>query len=211
METLHTQADGGTAEWQPGRAGWIVLTAAGLAMGLPLGIASAGPLEPLVGAALVTPLMLGIAGVVLGTAQWWLLRHRLERAWVWIAGTAAGLSLGMTTGVVLVETVGRALTGEQVRLAGTGFVGLVVSMIVLGVAGGLLIGAAQAFHLRTVGLRARGWTLANAAGLAGAWTGGLVVATVVLGGLASAAGAVVFLATSGLLYGLVTAAALARV
>lgn len=41
----------------------------------------------------------GIMGLLIGAAQWLILRRRLTEAWIWVAANAAGLGLG--SGLVL--------------------------------------------------------------------------------------------------------------
>src|SRR4030095_4165892 len=98
------------------RLRWTLASAAGLAVGLVAALALGAPIETVVGAMLVTPIMTGIVGAVFGTSQWVLLRRRLENARWWIPASAVGLGLGLAGGVVLVEQVGRALTGGHVNV-----------------------------------------------------------------------------------------------
>jgi hypothetical protein len=65
------------------------------------------------GCAAGTPLVLGIVGLTLGTAQWPIIRRHLSRSWLWIVASAFGMALGLTAGVTLVEQVGRVLIGGQ--------------------------------------------------------------------------------------------------
>src|SRR5688572_12967935 len=85
------------------RVRWVLFSGVGLALGLALGLGLADTIQELVGMMLVTPVVLGIAGTLLGTSQsvamWRFDRPRLA----WIAATGIGLALGMTLGIVAVE------------------------------------------------------------------------------------------------------------
>jgi hypothetical protein len=102
-------------------------------LGFPIGGAAAtllvGPIES-VGAALIAG---GVAGGVIGTAQWLVLRWRLPLSALWVPASAAGMALGMALGQVL---LGDDTTMQLLLLRG-----LVV---------GAAIGAAQATLLRGV-------------------------------------------------------------
>jgi hypothetical protein len=102
-------------------------------LGFPIGGAAAtllvGPIES-VGAALIAG---GVAGGVIGTAQWLVLRRRLPLSALWVPASAAGMALGMALGQVL---LGDDTTMQLLLLRG-----LVV---------GAAIGAAQAALLRGV-------------------------------------------------------------
>ena len=116
----------------------------------------------------------------------------------------------MTAGIVLVEMAGRALTGEQVRLFGLGPAGRVLGLATIGALTGLCAGLAQRFALRRSGAEARGWigrcTIAFGLGL----PGGSLAADLLLGGLQSATGFVLFLGVGGLIVGAVTAGSARR-
>lgn len=97
---------------------WLVFSAAGMAIGLAVGLGLSDPVKAIVGMMLVTPVVLALAGSVFGASQW-LAVWKLHRAGVvWIAASAVAFGVGMTLGIVLVEMAGRAVTGEQVRLFG---------------------------------------------------------------------------------------------
>jgi hypothetical protein len=102
-------------------------------VGFPIGGAAAtllvGPIES-VGAALIAG---GVAGGVIGAAQWLVLRRRFPLSALWVPATAAGMALGMALGQVL---LGHDTTMQLLLLRG-----LVV---------GAAIGAAQAALLRGV-------------------------------------------------------------
>lgn len=185
------------------RSKWIWASTFGLAVGIPAGLVLGAPLEVVVGAMIVTPLILALCGVVLGTSQWMVLRGLLPRAGRWVALTALGSALGLTISVVTVEMAGVLLTGTPTRIAGSGVVGLLVSVVVVGGLGGSVLGVTQALALRAYPGATRKWGTASGAGLALGFGTGAVVA-MVLGGITSAAGTVAFLLVSGLTYSVVT-------
>ncbi len=189
---------------------WVVLSALGLVVGIAAGLGLAGQIEALVGMVLVTPVMLALAGSLFGASQW-LAVWRWHRAGVrWVAASAAALGVGMTLGVVLVEVVGRAITGEQMRLVGGGPAGRVLSLAVIGTLTGLAVGATQRIALRPYGGAPAGWTgRCTAAFGAGLPAGGLA-ADLLIGGLGSPAGFATFLGVTGLVVGLATAQAAKR-
>ena len=83
-----------------------ILSAAGLAAGIAIGLALAGPSETLLGVMFVLPVVGIAAGLALGGAQLASeVREHVAPA-PWTAGTAIGLALGLTGGTVLVEAVG---------------------------------------------------------------------------------------------------------
>jgi hypothetical protein len=115
-------------------SGWGLWAAWGAAfLGFPIGGAAAtlllGPIDT-VGAAAVAG---GIAGAVIGAAQWLVLRRRLALSALWAPATAAGMAVGMAIGNVLLGDDTTALPLLlRAALAGAG------------------IGAAQAVLLRGV-------------------------------------------------------------
>lgn len=92
-------------------------------MGLIVGHGLAGHVEALVGMMLVTPIVLALAGSVFGASQWLAVWTWHRVGFVWIAASAVALGVGMTVGVVVVKSAGRATMGEQVRLVGLDPVG----------------------------------------------------------------------------------------
>src|SRR5687768_15877395 len=89
------------------RVRWVVFSGIGLTAGLGIGLGLSAPIEALVGMVIVTPVVLAIAGSLLGTSQslamWRFDRPRL----FWIGATAIGFAAGMTLGIVFVEMAGR--------------------------------------------------------------------------------------------------------
>src|SRR5262245_29286999 len=102
-----------TGKW---RVRWVLLSTFGLAGGLAVGLGLSEPIEAVVGMVLVTPVVLTIAGSVLGTSQSLALWRFGRSGVLWVAATSVGLGVGMTLGIVAAETIGRAIAGQQVRL-----------------------------------------------------------------------------------------------
>lgn len=188
-----------------GTALWVALCGAGLAAGLFAGVALSSPIQAVVGMILVTPVMLALAGSVLGAGQSIALSGGAGARLRWIGATALGMALGMSLGVVLVEVLGRALTGEQVRLASIGVVGRILGLTLIGVVTGMALGLAQALLMGAPAASRRRWTAASAVGygvglpLAGGVVGALP------GGLGNPVAFVAFLALAGLVAGALTA------
>lgn len=184
---------------------WVALCGAGLAGGLFAGVALSAPIQAVVGMILVTPVMLALAGSVLGAGQSLALGGGARARLRWIGATAVGMAIGMSLGVVLVEALGRAFTGEQVRLASIGLVGRVLGLTLIGAATGAALGLAQALLMRAGAEARRRWTTASAIGyglglpLAGGAVGALP------GGLGNPVAFVAFLGLAGLVAGALTA------
>ncbi len=195
-----------TSGWS--RRYWIFASALGLGVGIPAGLAIGAPFEAVVGAMLITPLMTALAGGLLGTAQWTVLRRRFPAAGNWVAHTAFGFAMGFTFALVLVEKGGEWLTGSPVRLTTTGTYGLVAALAVLGLVGGGAVGFSQAIFMRKLGEPAQNWVGVNAVGLAVGLLTGFALSSLVSGGLGTPLGLAVFLAVAGLVYGAVTGTAL---
>jgi hypothetical protein len=92
-----------------------------------------------VGAALVGGL---IAGIVIGTAQWFALRRRVS--WLWIPATGVGMAAGLTAGA--------ALTDYSISRG---------DVVLMGAVTGLGVGALQALVLARHTSGAIWWVLAN--------------------------------------------------
>lgn len=188
---------------------WAVLSALGLCVGLPLGVALLGPIETLVGMVLVTPIVFGISGGVLGTSQWWALR-RLARAPVWIAVSALGLGLGLTAGTVAVEWLGRLSGAGQVRLATSTPLVAALSLLAFGALGGLFLGSAQWLVLRRWFRGGARWIAASGAGLALGMLAGAAVAELLTGGVTTGIGLATTLAIAAVTSGFATGRTLER-
>lgn len=190
---------------------WTLLSVIGLAIGLPAGIVVGAPLEAIVGMMLVTPLMMGVVGSILGTTQWLVIRRLFKRAGWWVVLSAVGVGLGLTAGLVIVEAVGELIRGEPVRFASTGAAGLALSFAVIGFVGGLGSGALQGLYLRRHARGVGQWILSSALGMSAGFVLGFVVADFLLGGVRTLPGAVGFLIVGGLIAGAVTGRALDRI
>jgi hypothetical protein len=125
-----------------------------------------------------------LAGIVIGSGQWLVLRRRLPQAGWWIAATAAGQAIGLAAGAALV-----GYGTEPGELA------------VQGAVTGLAIGGLQALVLRRNGTSWYWWALAMpplwALGWTVTWAGGIHVDEQFTN--FGAYGAIVVTALSGLL------------
>ena len=182
---------------------WTVLCGLGLAGGLAGGLGLAAPVETVVGMMLVTPVILALAGSMFGGAQW-LALGRSPRFGAWVGTSGLGLAIGMTVGIVLVETLGQALTGEPMRLATLDMLGRLGGLTFVGAFAGLGLGAAQWLAFRPAASMARRWVVLCVAGFGAGLPAGSLVAELV-GGLQSPVGFAVFLGVAGLTLGVFTA------
>ncbi len=192
------------------RLRWTLSSAAGLAVGLAAALALGAPIETVVGAMLVTPILTGLVGAAFGTSQWVLLRRRLENARWWIPASAVGLGIGLAGGVVLVEQVGRALTGGQVNVGTLSVPARAASLAVVGLVSGLSLGAAQWLILRRHPSIARTWFWASALAFTVSLFAASLLADLVFGGLTAPPGFISFVLAAGLLAGAMTAGQAAR-
>lgn len=78
-----------------------------------------------------------------GASQWLAMWKRHRTGVLWVAASAAALGVGMTLGVILVETLGRALTGEPMRLFTMDPARRFLGLVVIGAVTGLFLGCAQ--------------------------------------------------------------------
>lgn len=104
------------------------------------------------------------AGSLLGEAQWLAMSSSPRAGVLWVGASAVGLGLGMTPGVVLVEALGRAITGEQARLFTIGPLGRALGLALAGSVAGLAVGAAQWLALLTLAAASARWALWCAVG-----------------------------------------------
>lgn len=187
---------------------WILLTTVGLAAGVVAALVLGEPIERVVGMVLVTPVLTLLVGAVLGAAQWLELRRLVEvRPLRWLIGTSVGMGAGLALGVVLVEQVGRVLTGDQIRLLTLGPAARALSFAVVGMVTGLLLGFGQSLALRD---KLRRWPLACAAALGLGFPVSSLLVDGFLGGLGSPQGVVAFLVTAGVVLGTFTSTGLRR-
>ncbi|MCZ0933964.1 MAG: hypothetical protein OXJ54_02165 [Gemmatimonadetes bacterium] len=183
---------------------WTVLCGLGLAGGLAVGLGLAAPVEAVVGMMLVTPVTLALAGSMFGGAQWLALGRSPRFSASWVGTSGLGFGVGMTVGIVLVETLGQALTGEPVRLATLDMLGRVGGLTFVGAFAGLGLGAAQWLALRAAAPVARRWVVWCVVGFGAGLPAGSLAAELV-GGLQSPVGFATFLGVAGLTLGVFTA------
>lgn len=183
---------------------WTVLCGLGLGSGLALSLGVAAPVEAVVGMMLVTPVILALAGSMFGGAQWLAMGRNLRFGALWVGTSAVGLGAGMTVGIVLVETLGQAATGEQVQLMTMGLLGRLGGLMLVGAFAGLGLGAAQWAALRAAAPGIRQWVISCIAGFGVGLPVGSLAAELV-GGLQSASGFATFLGVAGLTMGVFTA------
>ena len=145
-----------------------------------------------------------MAGSLFGGAQWLALGRSPRFGASWVGTSGLGLGAGMTVGIVLVETLGQALTGEPMRLAALGMLGRFAGLTFVGAFAGLGLGAAQWLALRAAAPAARRWVAWSVAGFGAGLPAGSLVAEFV-GGLQSPAGFAAFLGVAGLTLGVFTA------
>ncbi|MCY3703982.1 MAG: hypothetical protein OXH08_00530 [Gammaproteobacteria bacterium] len=183
---------------------WTVLCGLGLAGGLAVGLGLAAPVEAVVGMMLVTPVILALAGSMFGAAQWLALGRSPQLGASWVGTSGIGLGIGMTIGIVLVEMLGQALTGEPMRLQALDMLGRLGGLTFVGAFAGLGLGAAQWLALRPAAPIARRWIVLCVAGFGAGLPAGSLAAELV-GGLQSAVGFAAFLGVAGLTLGVFTA------
>lgn len=151
-------------------------------LGFPIGGALALLLVGSIGGVVSAAAAGVLAGTVIGTAQWLVLRRRPGVGAFWVPATAVGLGVG--------DAVGAALTD-----AGTGIGSLVITGAASGVAVGLLQWAFLRRHVRGAGL----WPFVVAVAWPLGWTVTWSVGVDVERGYAvfGATGALVFAAITG--------------
>jgi hypothetical protein len=193
------------------RLQWMALTVvgivAGLALALPLGV----PIFAVLGAMAGTPIVLGIVGLSLGTAQWPVIRRHISSSMWWVVGSAVGMAAGLTLGVILVEQIGRAVAGGPVNFRMLGIAGRAASFGTIGLIGGAGVGLAQWLVLRRQAARCDQWIHVNALSLGAGLACGSLLADALLLRTGSLASAAVLLVVGSGVAGASTAKALATV
>jgi hypothetical protein len=175
---------------QTERLQWIALTVLGIVAGLALALPLGAPIFAVLGAMAGTPIVLGIVGLSLGTAQWPIIRRHISSSAWWVAGSAVGMAVGLTLGVILVEQIGRAIIGGPVNFRMLGVPARAASFGTIGLLGGAGVGFAQWLVMRRQVANCGRWVHANALSLgAGLACGSLLADALVLrtGSLASTA------------------------
>jgi hypothetical protein len=193
------------------RAQWVALTVLGLVAGLALALPLGVPIFAIVGAMAGTPLVLGIVGLSLGTAQWPIIRRHFSPSWLWIVVSALGMAVGLTAGVVLVEQVGRAVVGGPVNFRMLGVAGRALSFGGIGVLGGVSLGLAQWLVLRRHAPMCKSWIQINAWSLGAGLACGSVLADAVVLKPGSLASTAILLVTGSAIVGARTAWVLTQI
>jgi hypothetical protein len=193
------------------RLQWVALTilgiVAGLALALPLGV----PIFAVLGAMAGTPVVLGIVGAGLGTAQWPIIRRHVPSSGWWIVASILGMAIGLTVGVVLVEQVGRAVFGGPINFRMLGVAARAASFGTIGLLGGGFLGLAQWLVLRRHASGCKRWITVNAWSLAAGLASGSLLADGLVSRAGSLAGTGIMLVIGSAVAGAFTAKALARI
>ncbi len=190
---------------------WIALTVLGLVAGLALALPLGVPIFAVLGAMAGTPIVLGIVGLSLGTAQSPIVRRHLSSPWWWIVGSGLGMGVGLTMGVVLVEQIGRAIFGTAVNFRMLGALGRAVSFGTIGLIGGAGLGLAQWLVLRRQAASCYRWIHINGISLGAGLAAGSLFADTLVPRPGSLASTAVLLVIGSLVAGVCTAKALATV
>ena len=191
---------------------WMSLCAVGLTAGVASALVLGDPLSRVVGMMLVTPLLTGLVGSMLGAAQLLSLRRVIRVPTVkWLAATTFGLGAGLALGVVIVEQTGILVSGTRPHVLQLTPALRALSLAVVGASSGLLLGLTQRFVLRPVLPTLRRWVLSSGLALSGGFgAASLLVDSLIQRGIASPLGLLAFLLVAGALYGLITAVPLRR-
>jgi hypothetical protein len=152
---------------------------------------------------LVAPVVTGCAGMVLGIAQWLMLRRLRGAAW-WVPASAVGLGIGLTVGVTAVEFLGTWLTGGPVNVARLSPLERAGSLAIVGMIAGLFLGAAQWLVLRRAIQRSRAWTATTTLSLTAALVTASLVTDTVFGAVTVPLGFGAFVVLSGCTFGAIT-------
>lgn len=169
---------------------WAGLTVLGLVAGLALALPLGVPIFAVLGAMAGTPIVLGIVGLSLGTAQWPIIRRHIPSSAWWVAGSTVGMAVGLTLGVVLVEKTARAMIGGPINFRMLGVAARAASFGSIGLVGGACVGLGQWLVLRNKVANCSRWIRVNSVSLgAGLACGSLLADALVLktGSLASTA------------------------
>lgn len=193
------------------RLQWIALTILGIVGGLALALPLGAPIFAVLGAMAGTPIVLGIVGLSLGTAQWPVIRRHISSSAWWVVGSALGMAVGLTLGVILVEQIGRAAFGGPINFRMLGVAARAVSFGTIGLMGGASVGLAQWLVLRRRAVRCGRWIHVNAFSLGAGLACGSVLADALMLRTGSLASAAVLLVVGSGVAGACTAKALTTV
>ena len=193
------------------RLQWVALTILGLVGGLGLALPLGVPIFAILGAMAGTPVVLGIVGVSLGTAQWPIIRRHMPSSGWWIVLSALGMAVGLTAGVILVEQVGRALVGGAINFRTLGVAARAVSFGTIGLMGGAFLGLAQWLVLRRHAPPCKRWITVNAWSLAAGLASGSLLADALVSKSGSLASASILFVIGSTVAGAFTAKALTEI
>jgi hypothetical protein len=196
---------------QAERLQWITLTVLGLVAGLALALPLGVPIFAVLGAMAGTPVVLGVVGLSLGTAQWPIIRRYMSSSWWWLIASALGMAVGLTLGVTLVEQIGRALTGGPLNFRMLGVPARAASFGTIGLLGGAAVGLAQWLVLRRQAACRSRWIPINALSLGAGLASGSLLADALMLRSGSLASTAVLLVIGSLVAGVCTANELATV
>lgn len=189
---------------------WTALTAVGLGTGMITALVLGGPIQAVVGMMLVTPILTGLVGAILGASQSLQLKSLLSRPWAWVIATGSGLGIGLAAGVVVVEQGGRWLAGHPVNVVSLSTLDRAVSFAVIGLVAGLALGFCQQLVLSRQAPAVKGWIVTTALALCLAFSSASFVVDSLLSGIASPRGVVGFVLGAGLIFGALTSRPLRR-
>ena len=185
-------------------AHWTMLTTSGLAGGLAAGALVGIPLGRLLNAMVVIAVMTGVIGGVLGSFQAAGLRQLLAKPSWWIAATIVGVATGLALGVVVVQEIGKLVTGAPLLVAQLGTAMRAVSFVAVGLIAGTILGAAQWFVLRAQRSTVKHWIVVCGAALAVAFCLASLLVDFTGMRYASGIGRFSFLILAGILFGALT-------
>lgn len=155
---------------------WTALTMVGFAAGLTLSLTAGVPIFAVLGAMAGTPIVLGLVGAGVGTAQWSVVRRHIVHAKWWPVASAVGMAIGLSVGVTLVEQMGRAMVGGPINFRQLGPWTRAASFGTIGLLGGGALGVAQWMVLRPQIAGCARWIAANAWSLGTGLAGGSLLA-----------------------------------
>jgi hypothetical protein len=196
---------------QAQRLQWVALTVLGLIGGLALALPLGVPIFAVLGAMAGTPIVLGLVGLSLGTAQWPIIRRHMASSGWWVVASTLGLAIGLTAGVILVEQIGRAMIGGQVNFRMLGIAGRAASFGTIGLLAGTALGLAQWLVLRRHVPGCGQWVRINSWSLGVGLACGSLLADVFVAKSGSLASAAILLVIGSAFAGACTARALAQI